>query len=600
MGQSRGSGSLARCILLLSSASLASALSAAIGAPRSLHSLPNRHGNAAHIVRIRSDVRPVMAMSESQLRAPPMPKPARAVAFGAAAQQTSKASSRLQATATDISVAQTSINLVKSIVGAGALTLPSGLAYLMETGASPAMAMAIGVALVLSFGVFSAYGFYLIGESCAKSGAKTYQEVWSTMVGRESSWLPAVASLTLCGTGAVGCLAVIGDTFADVLSALLSLPADTFDPHALLSGISLALLLPLCMLPSLAPLSIASLLGVVGIAGTAVAMLMRVVDGTYPTPFGTYPTPFGTYPTPFSPSAGSGVASVAVDGAARGAARGAASAATSAAAGAAAGAADGFEGAFAMGAEALGTTAASVADAGLLAAADATAAATAGTMALAGDAAALASASSALPTLGGVAFFVSLLSNAFLAHYSAPAYFDQLEGESTEHRLRSFKSVVTSAFSASGLLLLLVTLAGFATFGAASEPMILNSYATDDPLALLARAGVGICVLCEFPLLERPFRQTLGELMGAPHATPLATALSVGLITALAAAGARLDLISALGGASGGSFLIYVAPALMALSVGGEIERGPALRMLIAIGGLLGALGVFEVVSSAL
>ena len=589
MGQSRGSGSLARCILLLSSASLASALSAAIGAPRSLHSLPNRHGNAAHIVRIRSDVRPVMAMSESQLRAPPMPKPARAVAFGAAAQQTSKASSRLQATATDISVAQTSINLVKSIVGAGALTLPSGLAYLMETGASPAMAMAIGVALVLSFGVFSAYGFYLIGESCAKSGAKTYQEVWSTMVGRESSWLPAVASLTLCGTGAVGCLAVIGDTFADVLSALLSLPADTFDPHALLSGISLALLLPLCMLPSLAPLSIASLLGVVGIAGTAVAMLMRVVDGTYPTPF-----------TSFSPSAGSGVASVAVDGAARGAASGAASAATSAAAGAAAGAADGFEGAFAMGAEALGTTAASVADAGLLAAADATAAATAGTMALAGDAAALASASSALPTLGGVAFFVSLLSNAFLAHYSAPAYFDQLEGESTEHRLRSFKSVVTSAFSASGLLLLLVTLAGFATFGAASEPMILNSYATDDPLALLARAGVGICVLCEFPLLERPFRQTLGELMGAPHATPLATALSVGLITALAAAGARLDLISALGGASGGSFLIYVAPALMALSVGGEIERGPALRMLIAIGGLLGALGVFEVVSSAL
>lgn len=582
MGQSRGSGSLARCILLLSSASLASALSAAIGAPRSLHSLPNRHGNAAHIVRIRSDVRPVMAMSESQLRAPPMPKPASAVAFGAAAQQTSKASSRLQATATDISVAQTSINLVKSIVGAGALTLPSGLAYLMETGASPAMAMAIGVALVLSFGVFSAYGFYLIGESCAKSGAKTYQEVWSTMVGRESSWLPAVASLTLCGTGAVGCLAVIGDTFADVLSALLSLPADTFDPHALLSGISLALLLPLCMLPSLAPLSIASLLGVVGIAGTAVAMLMRVVDGTYP--------------TPFSPSAGSGVASVAVDGAARGAASGAASAATSAAAGAA----DGFEGAFAMGAEALGTTAASVADAGLLAAADATAAATAGTMALAGNAAALASASSALPTLGGVAFFVSLLSNAFLAHYSAPAYFDQLEGESTEHRLRSFKSVVTSAFSASGLLLLLVTLAGFATFGAASEPMILNSYATDDPLALLARAGVGICVLCEFPLLERPFRQTLGELMGAPHATPLATALSVALITALAAAGARLDLISALGGASGGSFLIYVAPALMALSVGGEIERGPALRMLIAIGGLLGALGVFEVVSSAL
>ena len=578
MGQSRGSGSLARCILLLSSASLASALSAAIGAPRSLHSLPNRHGNAAHIVRIRSDVRPVMAMSESQLRAPPMPKPVSAVAFGAAAQQTSKASSRLQATATDISVAQTSINLVKSIVGAGALTLPSGLAHLMETGASPAMAMAIGVALVLSFGVFSAYGFYLIGESCAKSGAKTYLEVWSTMVGRESSWLPAVASLTLCGTGAVGCLAVIGDTFADVLSALLSLPADTFDPHALLSGISLVLLLPLCMLPSLAPISIASLLGVVGIAGTAVAMLMRVVDGTYP--------------PPFSPSAGSGVASVAVDGAARGAASGAASAAASAT--------DGFEGAFAMGAEALGTTAASVADAGLLAAADATAAATAGTMALAGDAAALASASSALPTLGGVAFFVSLLSNAFLAHYSAPAYFDQLEGESTEHRLRSFKSVVTSAFSASGLLLLLVTLAGFATFGAASEPMILNSYATDDPLALLARAGVGICVLCEFPLLERPFRQTLGELMGAPHATPLTTALSVGLITALAAAGARLDLISALGGASGGSFLIYVAPALMALSVGGEIERRPTLRMLVAIGGLLGTLGVFEVVSSAL
>jgi hypothetical protein len=59
-------------------------------------------------------------------------------------------------------------------------------------------------------------------------------------------------------------------------------------PHdAILAGVALLLLAPLCSLRSLSPLAIASLLGLIGSAVTAAAMLGRVVDGSY-TPGGEF------------------------------------------------------------------------------------------------------------------------------------------------------------------------------------------------------------------------------------------------------------------------------------------------------------------------
>jgi hypothetical protein len=53
--------------------------------------------------------------------------------------------------------------------------------------------------------------------------------------------------------------------------------------------------------------------------------------------------------------------------------------------------------------------------------------------------------------------------------------------------------------------------------------LFCSNYVSADALASFARAGVGVCVLFEFPLLERPFRTTLvcdvlrrPDLLGEP------------------------------------------------------------------------------------
>ena len=140
-----------------------------------------------------------------------------------------------------------------------------------------------------------------------------------------------------------------------------------------------------------------------------------------------------------------------------------------------------------------------------------------------------------------------------------------------------FRKVVTGAFGASSLLFLLVAWCGFATFGDASDPLILNNYASSDPLASIARLGVLLAVLFEFPLLERPFRLTALELLlPIPQFTgaitriangPVAAIASVGFISAIAATGVPLDTLAGVGGCTSGALLIYVAPALMTLKL---------------------------------
>jgi len=291
-----------------------------------------------------------------------------------------------------------------------------------------------------------------------------------------------------------------------------------------------------------------------------------------------------------------------------------------------------------------------------------------------------------LPDIGSVCVFASLLSNAFLAHYNAPAVYSELAGEpvppaegaklgsddgflgrlrtatraelvnanfrafmeSTQMlwlrraggaeapaaaelaaadgglvisggaledkldvaRLAAFRRVVTVAFSISGLLFILIAGAGFATFGDASQPFILANYASSDPLAAVARVGIGLCVLFEFPLLERPFRLTALQLLNLEVTVgtlqwALSACTSVAFLCGVAALGVPLDAISALSGSTGGALLIYVAPALMALqlaerkdAVGVAAPPQALLWTLAALGLVLSVIGTAEEVAT--
>jgi len=172
-------------------------------------------------------------------------------------------------------------------------------------------------------------------------------------------------------------------------------------------------------------------------------------------------------------------------------------------------------------------------------------------------------------------------------------------------------------FFLAGILYLVVTLAGLETFGCAVQPMVLNNYAPIDHLVVFARAGLCLCVLFEFPLLERCFRTTLVELFGLPEEVatqPWIVTSSVALVSMLACVpGLSLDRVIAIGGALGASLLIYVAPALMALRLreqnassqpsttgAGWMMFDPAdvqaalLRSVAGFGTMIGGLGVAE------
>lgn len=159
-------------------------------------------------------------------------------------------------------------NLVKAIVGVGVLSLPAGIAAFADAKSAivPALAM------IATIGILSGYGFAIIGKVCAYTGTKSYREAWAASVGESTSWIPAWSATLKTSMACLAFSMVLGDTF----SSLLGTPRTPT-----LIGITLVILLPLCLMKNLKSLAPFSLLGVMGMAYTALAMTVRWLDGSY-------------------------------------------------------------------------------------------------------------------------------------------------------------------------------------------------------------------------------------------------------------------------------------------------------------------------------
>lgn len=405
--------------------------------------------------------------------------------------------------------AASAANLAKSVIGAGVLALPGSAEDLVSkaeaAGVGHDTALTSLVAMFTVFAALNASGFYLIADTCARTGAKSFQEAWSRTIGTSTAWMPALASLICCLTGTVACASVIGGTATDLVSAATGAHLTSTSHDALLFGLSGTILLPLCLLPSLAPLAFASALGLAGVLLLAVIMVVRMADGSY--------LPGGEF--------ADAVASV-----------------TSAA-------------------EAVATFS---------------------------DPAAATGGDPMKAVMGSSLLFIAVLSNAFSAHYNAPVLYEELQDPESQQdpeqpagtraaqevKLGSFQKVTNQAFGFAAVICMIVALAGLQTFGTATQPMILDNFAHSDSLVFFAKAGLGLCVLFEFPLLERCFRTTTAELIGLPEVGthPAAVACSVFLAAMIACMpGLDYEAFAAIGGAAGASFLTYVAPALMALKL---------------------------------
>eukprot|EP00535_Pseudo-nitzschia_heimii_P009783 CAMPEP_0197190764 /NCGR_PEP_ID=MMETSP1423-20130617/22251_1 /TAXON_ID=476441 /ORGANISM="Pseudo-nitzschia heimii, Strain UNC1101" /LENGTH=542 /DNA_ID=CAMNT_0042643221 /DNA_START=97 /DNA_END=1725 /DNA_ORIENTATION=- len=159
-------------------------------------------------------------------------------------------------------------NLVKGIVGVGVLSLPAGVAAF---GSAPSAFIPAGI-LITVIGIMSGFGFALIGKVCAYTGAKSYREAWSKSVGEGTSWIPAWSVTFKTFLACLAFSMVLADTFSSLLET-------SRNPTLLV--VTGLVLMPLCLLKNLKSLAPFSLLGVMGMAYTAVAMTLRLLDGSY-------------------------------------------------------------------------------------------------------------------------------------------------------------------------------------------------------------------------------------------------------------------------------------------------------------------------------
>lgn len=166
---------------------------------------------------------------------------------------------------------------------------------------------------------------------------------------------------------------------------------------------------------------------------------------------------------------------------------------------------------------------------------------------------------------------VSMLASAFLAHYNAPKFYNELEAPADgSPKLGRFNFVVAAAFGAAAALMGSVMAGGFLTFGSSANGLILNNYATSDPLAFLARLGIGMSIIFSYPLNFVGLRDGVLSIAGkAEQGKKNSVHVAITLALMLLMNGTSLfikdlGLIVGLGGAILGSALVYIYPALMA------------------------------------
>mmetsp|Transcript_53807 Transcript_53807/g.106138 ORF Transcript_53807/g.106138 Transcript_53807/m.106138 type:complete len:483 (+) Transcript_53807:102-1550(+) len=173
-------------------------------------------------------------------------------------------------------IATSTFNLAKSVIGAGVLSLPSGVAFLADEPS----ALVPAAALCTLFGIVAAYSFSAIGRICKENNAQSFQEAWEKLVSPNSAWLISGSITALCFLASLAYCIIMGDSFSSLFQTF-QLPALVSERSNTILAMSALVLLPLCSLKSLSALAPFSLLGLGGTLYTAIFMMIRYMDGSY-------------------------------------------------------------------------------------------------------------------------------------------------------------------------------------------------------------------------------------------------------------------------------------------------------------------------------
>lgn len=206
--------------------------------------------------------------------------------------------------------------------------------------------------------------------------------------------------------------------------------------------------------------------------------------------------------------------------------------------------------------------------------------------------------------------FTCTLANAFVAHYNAPRFFNELKNNTIER----FDTVVWTAFSIAALSFLVVSSVGFLTFGAGASGFVLNNYSPYDVFATFGRVAIALSIVLTYPIIFTGLKDPvldIFEVAENDRNDENLRLLSFGLlaiITFLATKIQDLGLVISIGGGTFSTTVSYIFPALMfqaAIANKGddEVSLEDKIRVnmglaFMAIGAFLGCTGVTLALSS--
>lgn len=232
---------------------------------------------------------------------------------------------------------------------------------------------------------------------------------------------------------------------------------------------------------------------------------------------------------------------------------------------------------------------------------------------------------SALGLSAGTFVLFNMLSTAYMAHTNAVRFYGELRRKSVNR----FAAVCGIGFGAAALAHALVMVrgararapraqprasaarrrahrrprraarasqvAGYATFGGATQGLILNNYhLSKDALATGARVATGVSILGSHPLLFTSLRDAvlscvqgtrLGDAVASStRAWAALTAAMLALVTLVAIVATDVGFVASVSGASLGALLIFVWPALIDLKLAKARNAGSSGRAMLARG----------------
>lgn len=204
-----------------------------------------------------------------------------------------------------------------------------------------------------------------------------------------------------------------------------------------------------------------------------------------------------------------------------------------------------------------------------------------------------------------VAILISMLSTAYMAHFNAPKFYNELKDKT----LPKYYKVVSTSFAISISIFALIASIGFLTFGANSSGLILNNYSTRDGLMNLSRIAVAISLVFSYPLAFVGARDGVLDLLkmkGTEKTQNVLTLALLAIITSAALVIPDVSFVMALAGATLGNALIYIFPALMfrgAIKKKTDATKGEKREVKLALGSavagiLMGAMGTKMAIGS--